>query len=281
MNSTHNLDGNGRKLAIVTGASSGIGYHLARLCAENGFDLVIAADQPEIEQAAQDFRALGAQVEAVQVDLATLEGVDRLYAAAHGRPVDALLANAGHGLGHSFLSQDFDEILHVIDTNITGTIYLVQKVAREMQARNEGRILITGSIAGRFEGPYHAVYHGTKAFIDSFATSLRGELKNTNITVTLLEPGATETEFFERADMVDTELGQKKKDDPADVAKQGFDAMMKGEGNIVAGWKNKIQNQMSGIMSADMRAAMHGKLNETEDDKQAEKAAKEAAKQQK
>ena len=188
---------------FITGASSGIGYELAKLCAQNGFDLLIAADQPEIQRAAQDFRAFGVAVDAIEVDLATLEGVDKLYAAAQGRPVNALLANAGHGLGHSFLDQNFDEIRHVIDTNITGTIYLIHQVVGDMRARNQGRVLITGSIAGHIPGPFQAVYHGTKAFVDSFAVALRNELKDTNITITCLQPGATETEFFERAGRFD------------------------------------------------------------------------------
>ena len=100
-----------RPLAIVTGASAGIGYELAKECARNGFDLLVAADQPKIHEAAQEFRTLGAQVEAVEADLATLEGVDKLYAAAKGRAVGALLANAGHGLGHGFLDQDFDDMI--------------------------------------------------------------------------------------------------------------------------------------------------------------------------
>jgi short-subunit dehydrogenase len=253
---------NTRPFAIVTGASSGIGYELAKRCAEHGFDLLVAADQPEIEQAAQDFRTFGVAVDTVQTDLATPEGVDRLYAATQGRPVDALLANAGRGLGHSFLDQEFDEIRHVIDTNITGTVYLLHKVGRNMQARNQGRILITGSIAGHIPGPYQAVYHGTKAFIDSFAVALRNELKDTAITVTCLQPGPTESEFFERADLMDTKLGQQKKDDPVDVAKLGFEAMMKGEGDVVSGLKNKVQVAMSGVVSQDRLAEQNRKMTE-------------------
>jgi short-subunit dehydrogenase len=253
---------NAHPFAIITGASSGIGYELAKLCAENGFDLLVAADRPEIEQAAQDFRTLGVAVDVVQTDLAALAGVDQLYAATQGRPVDALLANAGHGLGHSFLDQDFDEIRHVIDTNITGTVYLLHKVVGDMRARNQGCILITGSIAGHTPGPYQAVYHGTKAFVDSFAVALRNELKETAITVTCLLPGPTETEFFERAEMLDTKVGQQKKADPADVAKLGFEAMMKGEGDVVSGLKNKMQVAMSGVLSQDRLAEQNRKLSE-------------------
>ena len=256
------MSSNARPLAIVTGASSGIGYELARCCAENGFDLLIAADQPEIREAAEQLATLGVNVEAVEADLATLEGNNKLYNATGGRPVDALLANAGHGLGRAFLDQDFDEVRHVIDTNITGTIYLIQKVGRDMRARNEGRILITGSIAGFMPGSFQAVYNGTKAFIDSFSFALRNELKDTNVTVTCLMPGATETEFFERADMLDTKVGQQKKDDPADVAKVGFEAMMKGEGDVVAGWKNKIQTAVASITPSGVLAEQHRKMAE-------------------
>src|SRR3954454_24670404 len=249
-----------RPLAIVTGASAGIGYELAKVCAQNGFDLLVAADQPKIAQAAQEFRTLGVEAEAVQADLATLEGVDKLYAAAQGRPVDALLANAGHGLGKAFLDQNFDDVRHVINTNITGTIYLVQKVGRDMRPRGKGRILITGSVAGFIPGSFQAVYNGTKAFIDSFSFALRNELKDTEVTVTCLMPGPTDTEFFERADMLDTNVGAGKKDDPADVAKTGFDAMMRGDGDIVAGMKNKIQSAIANVTPSGMLAEQHRKM---------------------
>jgi uncharacterized protein len=251
-----------RPLAMVTGASAGIGYELAKCCAEQGFDLLVAADQPAIQAAAQEFRALGAAVEAIEADLATLDGVDKLYAATHGRPVEALLANAGHGLGHGFLDQHFDEVRHVLDTNITGTIYLIQKVGRDMRARDRGRILITGSVAGFMPGSFQAVYSGTKAFLNSFSFALRNELKETHVTVTCLMPGATATEFFERADMLDTKVGQQEKDDPADVAKAGFEAMMQGEGDIVTGWKNKLQTTVANVTPSDMLAERHRQIAE-------------------
>jgi len=187
---------NQRPFAIVTGASSGIGFELARQCAQHGYDLLIAADEASIENAAAELRQMGSQVDAVEADLATLSGVDALVAATKGRLVDALLANAGHGLGKAFLDQPFEEIRHVIDTNVTGTIYLIQQVGREMRARHKGRILITGSIAGYIPGTFQAVYNGTKAFIDSFSYALRNELKDSGVTVTCLMPGATETEVF-------------------------------------------------------------------------------------
>ena len=253
---------NSRPLAIVTGASAGIGYELAKQCAENGFDLLIASDEAKIQQAAQDFQKSGATVEAVEADLATTEGVDRLLAALDGRPVDALLANAGRGLGKGFLDQDFDAARHVVETNITGTIYLIQKVGREMRSRGEGRILITGSIAGFMPGTFQAVYNGTKAFLDSFSFALRHELKDTGVTVTCLMPGATETDFFETADMMDTKVGTQKKDDPAKVAKDGFEAMMAGKGDVVSGWMNKLQSAIANILPAGMTAEQHRQMAE-------------------
>jgi short-subunit dehydrogenase len=250
-------------LAIVTGASSGIGFELATLCAKNQIDLLVAADQAKIATAAETFRKLGVSVDFVETDLATLEGVDQLYQAAQGRPVDYLLANAGHGLGKGFLDQDFEEVRHVIDTNVTGTIYLIQKVGRDMRTRGTGRILITGSVAGYIPGTFHAVYNGTKAFVDSFSFALRAELKDAGVTVTCLMPGVTDTEFFERADLMDTAVGQdENKDDPADVAKAGFDAMMRGDGDVVAGWKNKIQTTMANVTPSGMLAEQHRKMTE-------------------
>lgn len=189
---------------MVTGASTGIGYELAKCCAANNFDLVVTADETEIKKAAKDFAAMGAKVDAVQTNLATLEGVDKLYQAIGNHPVAALLANAGRGLGKGFLDQEFQDVMRVVNTNITGTIYLIQKVGRDMREKRSGRILITGSIAGFLPGTYQAIYNATKAFLDSFAFAFRAEVKDTGITVTCLMPGATETEFFARADMLDT-----------------------------------------------------------------------------
>lgn len=250
-----------RPLAIVTGASSGIGYHLAKECAEKGFDLLLAADN-SLAQAEKDLKAMGATVETVEADLATIAGVDELVSAIKGRPVEALLANAGHGLGHAFLDQDFEQARHVLDTNVTGTIYLIHKVGREMRSRGQGRILITGSIAGFMPGTYHAVYNGTKAFMDSFSFALRAELKDSGVTVTCLMPGVTDTEFFARADMLDTKVGAGKKDDPADVAKTGFEAMMNGEGDVVSGLKNKIQSAMATVTPSGVLAEQHRKMAE-------------------
>lgn len=249
-------------LAVVTGASTGIGLELARCCAQAGFNLVIAANEPQIERVAVDLRRLGGSVEPVPTDLATTEGVDKLCAAVADRPVDALLANAGIGLGKVFLDQDFQRIRRVVDTNVTGTLYLIHRVGNAMLRRNSGRILITGSIAGFTPGSFQAVYNASKAFLDSFSFALREELRDSGVTVTCLMPGATDTEFFRRAEMMDTKVGAEQKDGAYEVAKAGFDAMLRGEADIVTGLKNKIQATVATITPNEKLAKQHRKLAE-------------------
>jgi len=252
------------KFAIITGASTGIGFELASIAAENGYDLLVVADEGLIEAAAQDFRLHGVAVEAVQADLSTIEGVDALLGATAGRKIDLLCANAGRGLGHGFLDQDVADWRRVVDTNITGTLYLLQNVLKDMVARDDGKVLITGSIAGFIPGSFQAVYNGTKAFVDSFADALRNEIKDAKgVTVTTLMPGPVETEFFDRADMLDTSVGaSESKSDPADVARDGWDALMKGQAHIVSGWKNKIQAAVAHVTSASILAEQHRKMAE-------------------
>ncbi|SMF10780.1 Short-chain dehydrogenase [Xaviernesmea oryzae] len=251
-------------LAVVTGASTGIGYELAKCAAQDGYDLAIAADEPQVQEAAMKLREFGVEVEAMQADLSTQDGVRRFVAgiSALGRPVDLLMANAGRGLGKGFLDEDIHEVQRVIDTNISGTLALVHDIGNRMRARGRGRILFTGSIAGFMPGTFQAVYNGTKAFINSFSLALREELKDTGVTVTCLMPGATDTEFFERAGLTDTKLGQAKKDDPAFVAKIGYDAMMDGEGDVVSGWKNKLMSAAANVTPAGMLAKQHRKMAE-------------------
>jgi short-subunit dehydrogenase len=249
-----------RPLAIVTGASSGIGLELARCCVQNGYDAIICADGPEIHDVALSLRASGTNVEPVQADLATSDGVERLYAAIGGRPVAALLANAGRGLGHAFLDQKWSDIQRVIDTNVTGTLYLIHKVVGDMRRAGRGRVLITGSIAGFMPGTYQAVYNGTKALLDSFSFALRAELKDSGVTVTCLMPGATETDFFETAELLDTKIGASKKQPADEVAKIGFDAMQAGDGDVVAGWNNKLRQAISNLLPSGVLAEQHAKM---------------------
>jgi len=256
------IENTARPFAIVTGASTGIGLELAKCCAEDGYDLLIAADEPEINAAAEELRRFGGEVQAVEADLATIEGVEQLLIAVDGRAVDALLANAGRGLGHAFLDQDFDEARRVVDTNITGTIYLLHRIGNVMRERGRGMILITGSIAGYIPGTFQAVYNGTKAFIDSFSIALRAELKDSGVTVTCLMPGATETPFFERAGLEDTKIGTAKKADPAAVAKDGYAAMKKGEADIVSGLGNKLRVAAASVTPGTVLAEQHRKTAE-------------------
>lgn len=251
------------KFAIITGASTGIGFELAHLAAKDGYDLLVAADEPLIDASAADFRQYGTQVRSVEADLSTLNGIDRLLATTDGRQVDLLCANAGRGLGHGFLDQNVADWRRVIDTNVTGTLYLLQKVLKLMVARGDGKILITGSIAGFIPGTFQAVYNGTKAFIDSFADAIRNEIKDAEgVTVTTLMPGPTETEFFDRADLLDTSVGQQKKDDPAKVAQDGWEALMAGKAHVVSGWKNKLQAAAAHVTPASILAEQHRKMAE-------------------
>jgi uncharacterized protein len=233
------MNANPTPLAVVTGASSGIGYELAGQCARHGLDLVIAADR-SLRQATTDLTRMGARVRAVEVDLAAADGVAQLYASLDGRPVDVFIANVGHGLGGAFLDQSLPDIEHSIDTNITGTLSLIHQIGRDMRQRHSGRILIVGSIAALMPGAFQAVYNGTTAFIDSFSWALRSELRQSGVSVTCLLPGA-ETELFERAAMMNTQLGTEQRMDACEVARIGFRAMMNGEGDVVAGLKNKVQ----------------------------------------
>jgi uncharacterized protein len=247
----------GRPLAVITGASTGIGKALAYIAAEHGYELLIAADEERIHGVGADLRANGRRVEAVQADLATQRGVDSLIAAVGDRSVDALFANAGRGLGRDFLDQEFDAWRRVVDTNITGTLRLIQVLGTRMRARGAGKILITGSIAGLMPGTFQAVYNGSKAFLDSFAIALREELRDSGVHVTCLMPGPTDTPFFQRADMMDTKVGTGKKQDPAEVAQIGFDALMDDEAKVVAGWRNKLQAFLTNVVPDERLAKVH------------------------
>jgi len=249
--------------AIVTGASSGIGRELALCAVREGFDLVICADEPETEAVASEIRATGATVQAVRADLATKDGLRALMDKVDARPVTALMANAGIGLGDAFLDQDLHRALRVVELNVTGTVALVHHIGRRMRDAGHGRILITGSVAGFMPGTFQAAYNGSKAFLDSFAYALRDELRDSGVTVTCLMPGPTETEFFNRADMEDTPVGEDdSKADPADVAKAGFQAMMEGDSGATPGFMNKVQTAFAGLIPDTVLARMHRRMAE-------------------
>jgi short-subunit dehydrogenase len=248
----------------VTGASTGIGYELGLELARRGYDLVIAAEDPGINAAARDMEQLGAIVTAAQVDLATYDGVEKLYTAAKspGRPFDVVAINAGVGVGGDFVHTDLEAELKLIDLNVKSAVHLAKRVLQDMAPRRQGRILFTSSIAATAPGPFEAVYAASKAFLFSFSEALRSELKDQGITVTALMPGATETNFFHRAGMDDTKVGQSEKDDPAEVAREGIDALMAGKDRVIAGSLKNTLFATAGRLAPETAAEMHRKQTE-------------------
>ncbi len=265
-NGSHSPQSPDRPLALVTGASSGIGEELAKQFVDNGFDLVVAAEDDRIVSVATELQGSGARVEAVQVDLSTDEGVDELYrrVGALRRPLQAAALNAGVGAGGAFATEtDLADELQIVDLNVRSTVHLAKHVLGDMVARNEGQVLFTSSIASTMPGSFQAVYNASKSFVQSFSLALRDELKDTDVTITALMPGPTETEFFERADMLDTKVGAGEKDDPADVAREGFEALMAGKERVVAGsLKTKLQGKGSRLLPDSVKAGMHRDMAE-------------------
>jgi short-subunit dehydrogenase len=258
-------DSSSKQYAVVTGASSGIGLELAKQFAQHGYDLLVAAEDAGLMDAAREVEALGATVETCQADLATPDGVEELARTiGSSRPVDALAINAGIGVGGRFVETSLEDELRMIDLNVRSTVHLAKRIVPAMAARGAGRILITSSIAGMMAAPYEAVYGATKAFGKSFAASLRSELEDTGVTVTTLMPGPTDTNFFHRAGMDDTEVGASDgKADPAHVAKQAYDALVAGKHEAIAGpLTTKFEGIMAKVVPESLTASRHGKMAE-------------------
>lgn len=257
-----------RPFAVVTGASSGIGRELALTFAREGFDVLLAAEGPDVRDAADEVRREGGGVDALQVDLATGDGVDALYARIRGtgRPVDALALNAGFAVGGGpFLEQPLEDHLRLIALNVTGVVHLARHVAEDMVARGAGRILVTSSVAAAMPGPYYTTYAASKSFVQSFAEALRQEVLEHGVSVTALQPGPTDTPFFERAGMEDTKAAQGPKDDPADVARAGYEALMRGDDHVVVGLRNKAQVAAAGIIADPLAAKVHASQSAPKD----------------
>ena len=255
------------KLAAVTGASSGIGYNLAKVFAENGYDLIINSAGDRLAEAQADFQALGVSVTAVQADLATYEGCMEFGRAltSSGRKLDAIAINAGVGVGGLFADTELDKEINLVRLNVEGTIHIAKHAVKKMVAQGEGKILITASIASEMVAPKEAVYAASKAFDLSFAKSLRYELKDTGVTVTALQPGPTDTDFFNRADLGGTKVGTdgKHESEPYDVAKEGFKALIAGEEHVyAASWKTKLEGATMGLVPAGLKAKMHESMTE-------------------
>lgn len=254
-----------RNLALITGASSGIGLELAKQFVAHGYDLIINAEDGSVEDAARQLRADDTEIIAVHTDLRTEKGLEQLYKVVidTGRPLDAAVLNAGVGRGGAFLDTALADELEIIDLNVRSTVQLAKLVLRDMAARNEGKILVTSSIASTTPGSFQAVYNASKSFLQSFAEALQNELKDTGITITSLMPGPTETNFFHRANMDDTRMGQSSKDDPAQVAQQGFEALMHARDKVVAGSvKTKAQGMATKILPDSLKAQAHRRMAE-------------------
>ncbi|GAA4931701.1 SDR family oxidoreductase [Mucilaginibacter defluvii] len=240
------------KYALITGASEGIGYELAKLFAADEFNLVIVSrDQQQLSNVAAELRQHNIEVITITKDLFERQAAFDLYdeVKAKGITVDILVNNAGQGAYGLFKDNDIQRELGIIDLNIASLVIVTKLFLKDMVARNKGRILQLASIASQTPGPWQAVYHGTKAFVLSFSEAIREELKDTNITVTALQPGATDTDFFNKADMQDSRIVQDKSSlsDPADVAKDGYEALMAGKDKVVSGFKNKAMMAMSNV----------------------------------
>ncbi|HXH31929.1 MAG TPA: SDR family NAD(P)-dependent oxidoreductase [Bacteriovoracaceae bacterium] len=255
-----------KPLALITGASSGIGYELARQFAENGFDLIVTAEDEGIAEAANAFKSSGAEVEYIKIDLARPSGVHELYnfILSQNRPLEAAALNAGAGVGGDFAREtEFEDELNIINLNVVSTFHLSKHIIRDMVARGKGRVLFTSSVVGVMPAPLQAVYGATKAFVQSFSEAIRNELLDSGVTVTSLMPGATDTEFFDGPGLADTKVAQMKKDDPAVVAKQGFEAMMKGKDHVVGGsLMNKVQVALNKILPEAAKAIGPRKFGE-------------------
>jgi short-subunit dehydrogenase len=253
------------KLALVTGASNGIGYWLAKDLARRGYDLVVCSAGERLESAADDLSGLGTEVRVISADLATREGVEKLWDSVMGlgRPLDVACINAGIGVGGLFAETNLDTELKMVELNCVGVVHLAKYVVKHMLELNAGKILITSSIAGEMVAPREAVYAATKAFDLSFAHSLRYELRDTGVSVTALQPGPTDTDFFHRAGMDNTKTGSEGKHEsqPEDVARQGLDALFEGKDHVyAASFKTKMEGMLANAVPGSIKGAMHEKM---------------------
>lgn len=244
---------NNQKYVLITGATSGIGYELARLFAQDKYNLVnVARSVEELQSCEAEFIDYGVEIISIAKDLSDREQVFELceQVRSKGIHIDILVNDAGQGLYGEFKDTDLERELATIDLNIGATVILTKHFLQAMVERNEGKILNLASIASKLPGPRQSVYHATKSFILSFSEALRSELSETNITVTALLPGVTDTDFFRKAEMLDSKAVQDKDAiaDPADVAKDGYDALMAGDDKVISGFKNKVQVAMTNLM---------------------------------
>lgn len=258
-----------QKYALITGATSGIGYELAKLFAKDQYNLVIVArNNDELEKTANELKHSGVEVITISKDLFKRESPFELYdeIKAKGIRIDVLVNDAGQGQYGLFAETDINRELDIIQLNIGATISLVKCFLPEMIARKDGKILNLSSIAGKTPGPYQSVYHGTKAFVQSFTEAIRSENKDNGVTITALLPGATETDFFNKAEMQDSKIVQEgSMDSAANVAKDGYDALMAGDDMVISGFKNKAMVGMTNLTPDHLVADMMKKQQEPVD----------------
>ncbi|MGK9125899.1 SDR family oxidoreductase [Olivibacter sp. SA151] len=257
------------RYALITGGTSGIGLELAKLFAENDYNLVLVArNEQELVQTAEELRTNGREVITVVADFFNPDAPFSVYeeVKAYGIDIDVLINNAGQGVYGKFIETELQRELDIIHLNISACVVLSKFFIKDMVQRGYGKILNLSSIAGKIPGPYQAVYHGTKAFIHFFSEAIRSELKDTGVTVTSLLPGATDTDFFRKADMEESKIVQEQElADPAFVAKKGYEALMKGEDMVVAGFKNKMQVAMGNLSTDEAATERMGNMQKPTD----------------
>jgi short-subunit dehydrogenase len=261
----YNTMENQQKTALITGATSGIGKELAKLFANDQYNLLIVArDQGELDSTAGELSASGIKVETFAKDLSKTDEVFALCQEIGNRQVDVLVNDAGQGVYGLFKDNDIERELDIINLNICATVILTKHVVQQMATRGEGKVLNLGSIASKLPGPWQAVYHATKAFVLSFTTAIRQELKDSGITFTVLMPGVTDTDFFNKAGMNESRIVQDKDmmSDPADVAKDGYEALMSGDDRIISGFKNKVMINMGNMTPDSVVAKMMEEMQE-------------------
>jgi short-subunit dehydrogenase len=262
-----------RKTALITGATSGIGLELAKLFSKDGYNLVIVArDRKELESTKTLIESsTQAKVEIIQKDLFETYAAFEVYdeVKAKGIEIDVLCNNAGHGLYGEFTDTDLKMELNIIQLNICSLVAMTKLYIKDMVVKGEGKILNTSSIASKSPGPWQSVYHGTKAFVQSFTEAIRYEVKDSGVTITALLPGVTDTDFFHKAHMEESKVAQdeSKMADPADVAKDGYEALMAGKDMVISGFKNKFGVAMNNITSDEKNAEKTAKQQEPVDHK--------------
>lgn len=261
---------NGR-YALITGATEGIGYELAKLFAGDGYNLIIVARTAEdLEKRKTEFsQQYGIDVIPVAKDLFQPNAAYELYDEVKGKnvTVDVLVNDAGQGQYGLFVEQDIQRLTDIIQLNVTSLTVLTHLFLKDMVARNEGKILQLASIASQLPGPWQAVYHATKAYVLSFTEALISELKDSAVTLTALQPGATDTDFFNKAEMQESKILDSKLSDPVQVAKDGYEALMSGDDKVISGLKNKVMVGMSNVMPESAVANQMNKMQEPREGK--------------